>query len=212
MAIDLVILTFIGCIGEVFGNFISNKVLIAEAITASISLLIMMVATYRWGWRGLIIAPILALATILSGRLINSHVNYRKYYNWQLYLATLAQLLSMAINLLWFKKVKDEEATAKSLQSLLLLCLLDCVVSLLALSLVYLIMTFRFLLLGFMAWNAFAYVILFVGAFVLSRQGILVNVKKNMISQKAEREETENFRMNLPDEKEENLEKKKGDF
>lgn len=212
MAIDLIILTVIGCIVEVLGNFVFNKMLIATMITTSISLLIMMVATFRWGWRGLLIAPILALATILSGRYINPHVSYRQNYDWRLYLATLAQLLSLAVNLLWFKKGKDEQATSKKIQSLFTLCLIDCGVSLLALSLVYLATAFKFLMFGFVIWNAFGYAILFVGAFILSRQGILVNVKKNLINQKVEREETENFKMNLPDEKEEDLEKKKGDF
>ena len=211
MAIDLITLTLIGCAVEVLGIFVFNKMLIASMITTSISLLIMMVATFRWGWKGLLISPILALATILSGLLINPHINYRQNYDWRLYLAVLAQLLSVSVNLLWFKKVKDEKETTSKLQSLFALCAIDCVVSLFALSLVYLLTAFKFQLLGFVVWNAFGYVILFVGSFILSRQGILVNIKKNLISQKHEREEAENFKMALPDE-EENLEEKKGDF
>lgn len=211
MTIDLVILTIIGCAVEALGIFVFNKMLIAAIITTSISLLIMMVATFRWGWRGLLISPFLALATTLSGLLINPHVDYRQNYDWKLYLAILAQLLSMSINLLWFKKVKDEQETTSKLQSLFALCAIDSIVSLLALSVVYLMTAFRFQLLAFAVWNAFGYVILFVGSFILSRQGILVNVKKNILSQKHEREEAENFKMALPDE-EENLEEKKGDF
>ena len=212
MAIDLIILTVIGCAVEFLGIFVFNKMLIAKAIPTAISLLIMMVATFRWGWKGLLVSPFLALATILSGYLINPHVDYRQNYDWKLYLAILAQLLSFAINLLWFKKVKDEQATIKKLQSLFALCALDCIVSLLALTFVYFIISLNLLIIDFAAWSAFAYVLLFVGAFILSRQGILVNVKKNLQNQRIEKEEAENFKLNLPDEKEENLEEKKGDF
>ncbi len=212
MAIDLIILTVVGCAVEFLGIFVFNKMLVAKMIATAISLLIMLVATFRWGWKGLLLSPLLALSTILSGYLINPQVTFRQNYDWRLYLAVLAQLLSMAINLLWFKKVKDERETIKSLQSLFALCAIDCVVSLLALSLVYFMTAFTFSLLGFIIWNAFGYVILFVGAFILSRQGILVNVKKNLINQRIEREEAEDFKLNLPDEKEDNLEKKKGDF
>ncbi|MBD5390870.1 hypothetical protein HDR67_02570, partial [bacterium] len=71
MAIDLVILTIIGCAGEVLGNFVFNKMLIATMIATTLSLLIVFVAIFRWGWRGLLIAPILALATVLSGYFLN---------------------------------------------------------------------------------------------------------------------------------------------
>lgn len=212
MAIDLIILAVIGCAVEFLGIFVFNKMIVAQAMTSAISLLIMMVATFRWGWKGLLLSPLLALATILSGHFINPQIDYRQNYDWRLYIATLAQLLSTAVNLLWFKKIKDEQATAKKLQFLFALCAIDCIVSLLSVSLVYLVLSFKFLLLDFAIWNAFSYAILFVGSFVLSRQEILVNVKKNIINKKVEREEAENFKMNLPDEKENNLEDKKGEF
>lgn len=213
MLVDIIILGIIGCAVEVLGVYVFNLMLTAQAITTAISLLMMIVSTTRWGWKGLILAPFLALATILSGMLLNPHELYRANYNWQLYIATLFQLLSISVNLLWYKKVKDEEETFKKLSSIFGMCAIDCLVSLLVVTIIYYFCSFQFLFLGFIVWNSFGYILVFVGAFILSRQGILVNVKKNLLKRKQENEKELDFKLNISDDvEEENLEKERVNF
>lgn len=211
MLVDLAILGVIGIIVEAIGIYAFNAMLTCMMMSTAFSLLIMFAATTRWGWKGLILAPILALATILCGRFLNPRVTYRINYDWKLYIATVFQLLSVSFNILWFKKIKDEYQTTKSIQLTFGLCAIDCIISLLVLSLVYLILAKKFLLLSFIIWNAFGYAILFVGAFVLSRQNILVNIKKDLIRKEQDRKEAEaDFSLNLSDE--EKLDEQKGDY
>ncbi len=211
MLVDLAILGVIGIIVEAIGIYAFNAMLTCMMMSTAFSLLIMFAATTRWGWKGLILAPILALATILCGRFLNPRVTYRINYDWKLYIATVFQLLSVSFNILWFKKIKDEYQTTKSIQLTFGLCAIDCIISLLVLSLVYLILAKKFLLLSFIIWNAFGYAILFVGAFILSRQNILVNIKKDLIRKEQDRKEAEaDFSLNLSDE--EKLDEQKGDY
>lgn len=211
MLVDLAILGVIGIIVEAIGIYAFNAMLTCVMMSTAFSLLIMFAATTRWGWKGLILAPILALATILCGRFLNPRVTYRINYDWKLYIATVFQLLSVSFNILWFKKIKDEYQTTKSIQLTFGLCAIDCIISLLVLSLVYLILAKKFLLLSFIIWNAFGYAILFVGAFILSRQNILVNIKKDLIRKEQDRKEAEaDFSLNLSDE--EKLDEQKGDY
>lgn len=211
MLVVLAILGVIGVIVEAIGIYAFNAMLTCVMMSTAFSLLIMFAATARWGWKGLILAPILALATILCGRFLNPRVTYRINYDWKLYIATVFQLLSVSFNILWFKKIKDEYQTTKSIQLTFGLCAIDCIISLLVLSLVYLILAKKFLLLSFIIWNAFGYAILFVGAFILSRQNILVNIKKDLIRKEQDRKEAEaDFSLNLSDE--EKLDEQKGDY
>lgn len=206
MIIDLSLLIGIGVIIEALGVFVFNKMLTATMITTAISLLIMMIAITRWRWKGLVVAPFLALATILSGRFFNPHLNYRGLYNWQLYISTLGSLLSMAVNLLWFKYI-DYRKTFKSIRLTLLLCLIDVGMSQLSLSLLFLAFTGQFFMLGFLAWNSFSFVILFVGVFCLRKQNVLIDIEADLKERSQEVKDTD-FRMNI----EEVVEKEKGDF
>ncbi|MDE5715614.1 MAG: hypothetical protein K2I42_05725 [Anaeroplasmataceae bacterium] len=211
MLVDLAILGVIGVIVEAIGIYAFNAMLTCVMMSTAFSLLIMYAATYRWGWKGLILAPILAIATILCGRYLNPRLTYRVNYDWKLYIATVFQLLSVSFNILWFKKIKDEYQTTKSIRMTFGLCAIDCLISLLVLSLVYFIFAKKFLILSFIIWNAFGYAILFVGAFILGRQNILVNIKKDLLRKEEERKEAEaEFSLNLSEE--EKLDEQKGDY
>ena len=59
--------------------------------------------------------------------------------------------------------------------------LIDIVVSLITLSVVYLIFKQTFQLLGFIVWNSLSYMVLCVGAFALKGLGVMVNVKEELI-------------------------------
>lgn len=210
--IDLGILGIIGFTMELLGNYLMNVVFIAILVTNVISLLIVMTAVFRWGWRGLLLIPILAAATIISGRFINPKVDYRIYYDWALYLAIICQLLGASFSLLWFKKIKTEYETSKNLYCLFGLCAIVGIISILLLSFSYWLFSRRFLLYEFLAWDAIGYALLLVGCFILSRQGILVNVEEKLKMQKEEAEREKNFQMDLSENIEEGLEQKEGDF
>lgn len=77
MVIDLAILALIGCLVELLGIYLFNAMLTATMITSAVSLLMMLISTTRWGYKGLIIAPLLALATIISGRFLMFTLNLR---------------------------------------------------------------------------------------------------------------------------------------
>lgn len=223
MAVDLLMLAMIGIIVEIVGMYAFSAMLNARMITTAMSILIMIVAVTRWGWKGLILAPILALATILSGRFLNPKPDYAVNYEWQLYISSVAQLLATSISLLWFKKFKDEQTTFKSVGASLGFAAMNSVVSFIVLNIIYIIISLIIgkgfvafnLIMGFMAWNAFGYVMAIVGTFILSRQGILINVEKELKRKKKEKREEEIFKMNLESEEDEkddsNFENKEGD-
>ncbi|MDE6655909.1 MAG: hypothetical protein K2J85_02845 [Anaeroplasmataceae bacterium] len=207
MLIDLSLLIGIGVVIEALGNFVFNYMLRAMLITSSISLLMMMVAITRWRWKGLIVAPFLVAAMIISGRYFNPHVDFREFYGWELYLAALGSLLSLSVNLIWFKYI-DYKKTFKSIGLTLLLCLIDIIISQLIVSLLYMAFTANFMFLGFLAWNAFSYVLLIVGVFCFKKQNVLVDVETE-ITEKSQEISDSDFRLNI---EEEVVEKEKGDF
>ncbi|MDE7385446.1 MAG: hypothetical protein K2M84_06780 [Anaeroplasmataceae bacterium] len=210
MLIDLSLLIGIGVVIEALGIFAFNFMLRATVITSAVSLLVMVVAITRWRWKGLICAPFLALATLISGRFFNPHLDFRSLYGWELYLSTLGSLLSLSVNLIWFKYI-DYNKTFKSIGLSLGLCLMDIFVSQLTLSLLYMAFTASkdFLILGFLAWNAFSFVLLLVGVYCFKRQNVLIDVEVDMKEKSQERIDDSDFRLNI---EEENVEKEKGDL
>ena len=85
MVIDLITIGVIGTIIEALGIYIFNQMIYATIITSSFSLLVMLIGTTRWGSKGLILAPFLALATIVSGRFFVTNPDLRPNYDWKLY-------------------------------------------------------------------------------------------------------------------------------
>lgn len=215
MILDLVILTVIGCIIEAVGILACNKMLTCNMIASAVSLLMMVVATTRWGWKGLFIAPFLALATIISGRFFNPHDEFKVMYEWKFYISILLSLLSIGVNLIWFKFINYKE-TFKQVKYVLLLGTIDIIVSQVVLTLVYFALMQQFLFLAFLIWNACSYVLLLVGMFILKRQNVLIDVKQSLIEKNKEVKDVD-FRMDLPEDEENELDieekiEKKGDF
>ena len=148
MIIDLVMIGVIGLIIEALGVYVFNKMIYATIIASSFSLLIMLLATTRWGIKGVAIAHIVALGNIISVRFFIDNPDFRSNYDWQLYISVVCSLLSFAINHYWFKK-KNYKETFKYASNILLFVLIDIVVSLITLSIVYLLLKQTFQLLGF---------------------------------------------------------------
>ena len=92
MLIDLVLTGIIGVAVEFLGVYVFNRMIYATIIPYAISLLIMMIATTRWGSLGITLVPFLALATVLSGRLINPQEALKACYDWRLYISLLFSL------------------------------------------------------------------------------------------------------------------------
>ena len=206
MFIDLLTTAIIGILVEFLGVFVLNKLIYATIIPFAISLLIMMVVTTRWGSWGLLLVPVLALSTVLSGRLINPREEFRVLYDWKLYLSIMFALSTFSLNYFWFKKRKDKKETMGSLS---LLAVLDIIAATLMLVLVYYLLTSQDLILAFPIWGLYGYAILIIGTCILNRQNVLVNVKKTLLERQVERIEEEDFHMVL-DEDEEDSSVEKG--
>ena len=99
----------------------------------------------------------------------------------------------------------------KYASNILLLVLIDIVVSLITLSIVYLLLKQTFQLLGFLAWNAFSYMILFVGTFALKGLGVMVDVKEELIFARQSLED-EQSSFSFDDEEDENSKKEEGEL
>ena len=201
MFVDLLTSAIIGILVEFLGVFVLNKLIYAMIIPFAISLLIMMVVTTRWGSWGLVIVPVLALSTVLSGRLINPHEQFKLLYDWKLYISLIFSLSTFSLNYLWFKIFNDKKIK-QTMGTLSLLGVIDIIISTLMLVLIYYLLTSRNLIMAFPAWGLYGYAILIIGTCILFKQGVLVDVKSTLKENYVERIEEEEFRMVLEDEEE----------
>lgn len=201
MFIDLLTSAIIGILVEFLGVFVLNKLIYAMIIPFAISLLIMMVVTTRWGSWGLMIVPVLALSTVLSGRLINPHEQFKLLYDWKLYISLIFSLSTFSLNYLWFKIFKDKKIK-QTMGTLSLLGVIDIIISTLMLVLIYYMLTSQNLIMAFPIWGLYGYAILIIGTCILFKQGVLVDVKSTLKENYVERIEEEEFRMVLEDEEE----------
>ena len=201
MFVDLLTSAIIGILVEFLGVFVLNKLIYAMIIPFAISLLIMMVVTTRWGSWGLVIVPVLALSTVLSGRLINPHEQFKLLYDWKLYISLIFSLSTFSLNYLWFKIFKDKKIK-QTMGTLSLLGVIDIIISTLMLVLIYYMLTSQNLIMAFPIWGLYGYAILIIGTCILFKQGVLVDVKSTLKENYVERIEEEEFRMVLEDEEE----------
>lgn len=206
MFVDLLTSAIIGILVEFLGVFVLNKLIYAMIIPFAISLLIMMVVTTRWGSWGLVIVPVLALSTVLSGRLINPHEQFKLLYDWKLYISLIFSLSTFSLNYLWFKIFNDKKIK-QTMGTLSLLGVIDIIISTLMLVLIYYMLTSRNLIMAFPAWGLYGYAILIIGTCILFKQGVLVNVKSTLKENYVERIEEEEFHMVLEDEEDSSVEK-----
>jgi hypothetical protein len=201
MFVDLLTSAIIGILVEFLGVFVLNKLIYAMIIPFAISLLIMMVVTTRWGSWGLVIVPVLALSTVLSGRLINPHEQFKLLYDWKLYISLIFSLSTFSLNYLWFKIFKDKKIK-QTMGTLSLLGVIDIIISTLMLVLIYYMLTSQNLIMAFPIWGLYGYAILIIGTCILFKQGVLVDVKSTLKENYVERIEEEEFRMVLEEDEE----------
>jgi hypothetical protein len=122
MAIDLIVLTLIGCLLEgLVARFIGF--VLHAAPTISFSLLIVFVAVARWKLWGLIPIPFLVLSTIIGGQFseITYYAAFYNFSNWQLILSMLLGLSTIGLNVIVFRNHKTNKIMKTTWQMLLIL-------------------------------------------------------------------------------------------
>ncbi len=168
------------------------------------SLLIMFMAVTRWNLFGLILAPLLAFATILGGMFVEAN-DVAAVYNWQAYLSIFAGLLAFGINVVFYKK--NTTKIISSIPKVVGLIFLDYLLFNLIQLIVYRLLTFNgdpfhqgirevinngtgevvnVIAYGErgLVYNLFALAVLTVGVFIFRSQGVLCNVKQKLIDDK----------------------------
>lgn len=207
MFIDLLMTGIIGVAVEFLGVFVFNKMIPATIIPFAISLLIMMISTTRWGSRGLILVPFLALSTVLSGKLINPTEALRTCYDWKLYVSLIVSLSTFSLNFCWFD-FRKKRNIKESMGSMVGLAILDIVIATIMLVSVYYILTGNpSYILAFPVWGFYGYAMLVIGTCILFTQGVLVNVKQKLLDEKNLMLEEDDFHMCLDDEEDSSVEK-----
>lgn len=196
--LDLIILAVLAFGVELMATFAANAFVHGIRPFPVVGMLLTLVAITRWGWRGIIIIPINALANLIIGRFAIVSINYRDTYDFLSYLVSVISTSSILVAFLWFKNkgqkeiFKDKGTLLLMLGSTIIINLILCV---LFSSTYYLIdgtstlspksIGARFL--GMALYNSFGYVVLILGAFILSSQGVMNDAKQSLIEKKQEK-------------------------
>ena len=217
MAIDLLVLTIIGCLLEgLVSRFIG--LLLDAAPTITFSLLIVFIAVTRWKLWGLIPIPFLVLATILGGHFgeIPYYAAFYDFNNWQLILSMMIGLAFIGLNVIVFRKGKTNQIM-KSVWKVLLILVVDYILYCGVQFVLYRLFTTgglngaanipftyhvkndagetveevknlaSYVEYGFM-YNLFGLAVGVIGSLVLRSQGVLNNAVEKLIDDKKQRE------------------------
>ena len=224
MIVDLLVLAVIGFILEFLCVKFSGTVLYA-APSVTIALLIAFIAIARWNLWGLLICPILALATLWGGTKIE--VSYMSaVYDYKLYISMVLGYLGLAINVIFFEKFSTKKviSSAGYIGIIILDYILFCALQMLTYYVLCIttgdsgLFTYQikendvikeittnvqqFGMNGFV-YNLLGFVILIVGGYVLRSQGVICNRKQKFIDDKENAElmaKDLNFRIEEADE------------
>lgn len=196
MVIDLAMLVAFGTIAEAIALYVIPTILPNAFPFFCASMLVCILAVTRWNWKGLVVVPIMALITVLLGRLMTSISSYdevkelSKFYDWRLFVTNLVTFSASII--LWpvKKLVKRKEIfTSRVFVEFL-------VVVVLAIGMLAQVFTYSLVTLA--APHNFAAVLVIsdmpavivtlIFMAVLRHQGIFVDAKQDLISKKEEAE------------------------
>lgn len=205
MFVDLLLLASIGFILELLVVKFSGLVLYA-APSVTIALLIAFIAVARWNLWGLLICPLLALATLIGGQKIElSYI--AAVYDYKMYISILFGYCGLALNVIFFRKFSTNKVITGA--TFIGLMIFDYVVfcSLQTLSYYLLcvishdsgLFTYQvvengvkkdittniqhFGMSGFI-YNSFGFIVLIVGGFVSRSQGIMRNRTQQFVDDK----------------------------
>lgn len=229
MGVDLFLLAAIGCVLEGVVTALSGFVFNGTP-TFTFSLLIIYLAVVRWNLWGLLLAPILVLATILGGSL-GIIDRYAAVYDWRVYISSTLGLITAGLNVIFFKRFGTRKViNATGMMIILVL------VNYLTYSLVS-FLTYRLICAGTLAhsgvlefvyniyeegntiqtsvnlcayvesafvYNLFGLAVAIIGLFVLRSQGVVNNVIDKLVEDKKNAEldriAESNFTFNIQEE------------
>lgn len=229
MGVDLFLLAAIGCVLEGVVTALSGFVFNGTP-TFTFSLLIIYLAVVRWNLWGLLLAPILALATIIGGGL-GIIDRYAAVYDWRVYISSTLGLITVGLNVIFFKRF----GTRKVINTTGMMTVM-AIINYLTYSLVSFV-AYRLMCSGTLAnsgmiefvynvydegnvsqmsvnlcayvesafvYNLFGLAVTIIGLFVLRSQGVVNNVVDKLVEDKRnaelDRYTESNFTFNLQDE------------
>ncbi len=199
MIIDLSILAFFGIVVEMLALYLTGIFLVSAIPTFCISILMIIIAITRWGYKGLIFCPIFAIAVFLSGKFLLRDESIHFYYNIEMFIALFLGMFGCSITLLWYKKYNVKE-TFESIGKIILLTLLNITVVLIIQEVVFLISGQGTRIVASLIYDAFGIVLTIIGMWILKSQGVMINVKEKMLKDKKEQEEELEFEKKFSDE------------
>lgn len=196
MVIDLAMLVAFGTIAEAIALYVIPTILQNAFPFYCASMLVCILAVTRWNWKGIVVAPVMALITVVLGRVLANISNYdevndlAKYYNWKVFLTNLITFLSALIVLPIKKFVKKKETFSDRLfveMVTAIILVVSIVAQIFAYSLVTLAAPSNYAAV-FVINDLPAVIITLIFMAVLRHQGIFVDAKQDLISKKEEAE------------------------
>lgn len=196
MIIDLAMLIVFGSIVEAIALFVIPRMFNNAFPFFCVSLLICVLAIARWGWKGIVVIPIMSFVSVLFGKLWASTANsdsiheLAKYYGWRVFLTNMISF-SVSASIILVKKLlkKKETLSDRAVTIVVTICMiLACyVLQVLAFSLVTLAAPKNYI--GVFAINDLpAFMVTLVFVVVLRHQGMFVDAKQDLINKKEEAE------------------------
>ncbi|MGM9971724.1 MAG: hypothetical protein ACI35W_04885 [Anaeroplasmataceae bacterium] len=188
MVIDFITLFVIGTIVELIAMYIIPRSIPASAPYYCVSVLVILVALSRWGVKGLILAPVMACVSFLSGKLLGV---YKGNYDLTLFLSDLVGFLGCSVVLL-FRKKNKKEALFGEISSTIGQVLLTLVIVIILQTIVVCLMNLDIDVLGTFGYiaiqDASGMVVTLIMIIPLRHQQVLLDVKKDLISKSEEKE------------------------
>ncbi|MDE5855617.1 MAG: hypothetical protein K2H06_01070 [Anaeroplasmataceae bacterium] len=192
MCIDLLMLCAIGIILEAVGTFFVNYMYVGAYPTTVVSLLITLLATIRWGWKGLIVIPVCALGNLIGGQFFVFRHENIGYYNWKEFLSCLIGLSTLALNLIPFHRYKTNELLQNKKWVLPVMILVNVLIYELVRGIVYGYIVHGdngYILSNAIGFDVTGFVITLVMGLLLNRQKIMLNFKEKLEADKIRAEE-----------------------
>lgn len=230
LIIDLLFLSIVGAILD--GVVSSMAGLVLNAVpTAAISLLIMFLCVTRWNLYGLLVAPILALGTLIGGH-FSPVVYFSATYDWRVYIAIVIAMMTFGLNVIVFKKLTTKKAVSNN-WLLIVMMIVDYLIFNLVLIFVYRLLSsgnpFKmgeilfqytdytgdepkqavknlcYYIDGSFIYNLFGLGVLVVGGFILRSQGAMNNAIQKLVDDRkmAEENRVSDETFSIPDVEEE---------
>lgn len=211
--LDLLIIAILSFGMELLTTYLTNNFLPTIAPYPVVGLLLTFVAVTRWGVEGLIIVPFSVFGNFISGKFMIPQKILRDSYN-LLWIVGILYISSVVSALLLYKKKGWKHFTSSS-SSLLGL---DAIIIGTALVLTTLGMVLFNLFAGTklnfagvgqllystLLYGSIGYAVLILGSLVLRSQGVLVNVKEKMITERNEVKNEEKYYSSIKKENNEN--------